>query len=122
MASFVSYGCLSGPGWTSTDSVFASFHADHVSAVPLLYHSLGLLPLFLGRVLSLLSPPTTFDAADQAAHRCSPNCPVADIVVEHSRDEDKMWFYLTTFGFPVPIAIIGIWNARRRRRFSEVSS
>jgi len=39
-----------------------------------------------------------------------------DIPIEHSRDEDKVWFYLTTFAVPVPVALIGFWASRRRRK------
>ncbi len=42
-----------------------------------------------------------------------------DIPIEHTRDEDKLWFYLTAFGVPLPLLGLGIWMARRRRRRSE---
>jgi len=45
-----------------------------------------------------------------------------DVAIRHSREEDKMWFYATTFAVPLPIVAIGLWNARRRRRRSETAS
>lgn len=42
-----------------------------------------------------------------------------DVRIEHTRDEDKLWFYLTTFGAPVPVALIGLWVAKRRRTRGE---
>ncbi|MCB9666851.1 MAG: Gldg family protein [Myxococcales bacterium] len=44
-----------------------------------------------------------------------------DIPIEHTRDEDKLWFYLTAFGVPLPLLGLGIWMARRRRKRSEKS-
>jgi hypothetical protein len=38
-----------------------------------------------------------------------------DLPIEHSRDADKLWFYLTSFAVPVPIAILGYVVTRRRR-------
>jgi hypothetical protein len=45
-----------------------------------------------------------------------------DIAIEHSSDRDKAWFYGTTFVVPLPIALAGVWVARRRRRRAEVKS
>ncbi|QQR90639.1 MAG: Gldg family protein [Myxococcales bacterium] len=45
-----------------------------------------------------------------------------DIPIEHTRDEDKIWFYATAFGLPLPLLALGIWMARRRRRRSEARS
>lgn len=45
-----------------------------------------------------------------------------DIAIQHTRDEDKLWFYATTFAVPVPVLGLGVWIARRRRRRSEVHS
>jgi hypothetical protein len=45
-----------------------------------------------------------------------------DIPIEHSRDKDKLWFYATTFAFPLPLLGLGVWVARRRRRSGEASA
>jgi hypothetical protein len=45
-----------------------------------------------------------------------------DIAIEHTTDRDKVWFYGTTFVVPLPIALAGVWVARRRRRRAEVKS
>ncbi len=45
-----------------------------------------------------------------------------DIPIEHTRDKDKLWFYATTFGVPMPVAGIGLWVARRRRKRSEAGA
>jgi hypothetical protein len=45
-----------------------------------------------------------------------------DIAIEHTSDRDKLWFYGTTFVVPFPIALAGVWVARRRRRRAEVKS
>jgi hypothetical protein len=45
-----------------------------------------------------------------------------DIAIEHSQERDKVWFYATTFAVPVPIALAGVWVARRRRRRAEAKS
>ncbi len=42
-----------------------------------------------------------------------------DVPIEHSRQQDKVWFYATTFGMPAPILLAGFWVARRRRRRAE---
>ena len=42
-----------------------------------------------------------------------------DVRIEHTRDEDKFWFYGTSFGVPLPILGLGIWMAVRRRRRRE---
>ena len=39
-----------------------------------------------------------------------------DVRIEHTRDEDKAWFYATAFGVPLPILGVGVWTALRRRR------
>ena len=39
-----------------------------------------------------------------------------DVAIEHSRDEDKLWFYGSTFAVPLPVLLFGMWMARRRRR------
>jgi hypothetical protein len=41
-----------------------------------------------------------------------------DLPLEHSRDEDKIWFYATTFAVPVPVALLGLFVGRRRRKAS----
>jgi hypothetical protein len=45
-----------------------------------------------------------------------------DIPIEHSRDRDKLWFYATTFGVPLPLLGLSAWVARRRRRPSEAGA
>jgi ABC-type uncharacterized transport system involved in gliding motility auxiliary subunit len=45
-----------------------------------------------------------------------------DVKLEHSRDEDKLWFYVTTFAMPMPVLGLGLWVARRRRQRAEVAS
>lgn len=42
-----------------------------------------------------------------------------DLPIEHSRDTDKMWFYLTTVVAPVPVALLGLLVSRRRRKASN---
>ncbi|MFW6050867.1 MAG: Gldg family protein [Myxococcota bacterium] len=39
-----------------------------------------------------------------------------DVRIEHTRDEDKVWFYATSFGAPLPLLGVGVWMAVRRRR------
>jgi hypothetical protein len=43
-----------------------------------------------------------------------------DVRIEHTRDEDKMWFYATSFGAPLPLLGFGVWTALRRRRQTRV--
>jgi ABC-type uncharacterized transport system involved in gliding motility auxiliary subunit len=45
-----------------------------------------------------------------------------DVPIEHSREQDKMWFYATTFLVPAPIVLVGSWVSRRRRRGAETKS
>jgi hypothetical protein len=45
-----------------------------------------------------------------------------DVPIEHSRQQDKLWFYATTFAVPLPLLIVAGWVARRRRRPSETSA
>lgn len=42
-----------------------------------------------------------------------------DLPLEHSRDEDKIWFYATTFAVPVPVALLGLFVGRRRKASGE---
>jgi hypothetical protein len=42
-----------------------------------------------------------------------------DIRIEHTRDEDKIWFYATSFGAPLPLLGVGMWMAVRRRRLTR---
>jgi hypothetical protein len=42
-----------------------------------------------------------------------------DVAIEHSREEDKLWFYATTFAVPAPVLFGGLWISRRRRRRAE---
>jgi len=44
-----------------------------------------------------------------------------DLPIEHSRDDDKAWFYATTFAVPVPVALLGVFVSRRRRKASNDS-
>ena len=39
-----------------------------------------------------------------------------DVPIEHRKDADRIWFYATCFGLPLPILLLGLWFARRRRR------
>jgi len=39
-----------------------------------------------------------------------------DVAIEHTREEDKIWFYATSFAVPVPLLALGLWVAQRRRR------
>jgi hypothetical protein len=45
-----------------------------------------------------------------------------DVPIEHSRDQDKIWFYATTFAVPLPLLGLAAWVGRRRRRSGEASS
>jgi hypothetical protein len=45
-----------------------------------------------------------------------------DIKIVHTREADKLWFYATTFGVPLPVAGLGLWMARRRRKRAERAS
>jgi hypothetical protein len=45
-----------------------------------------------------------------------------DIPIEHSREQDKVWFYGTIFAVPAPVLLAGLWIARRRRRRSEAKA
>jgi ABC-type uncharacterized transport system involved in gliding motility auxiliary subunit len=45
-----------------------------------------------------------------------------DVAIEHTSEQDKVWFYATTFAVPAPIVGLGLWVARRRRRRAEVKS
>tara|TARA_B100001094_G_C17870729_1_gene641994 strand:- start:263 stop:682 length:420 start_codon:yes stop_codon:yes gene_type:complete len=38
-----------------------------------------------------------------------------DVAIEHRKDEDRLWFYATTFGLPLPLLLLGLWVGRRRR-------
>lgn len=44
-----------------------------------------------------------------------------DVPIEHTRDEDKLWFYGTSFALPLPLLILGFWMARRKFAGSRVS-
>jgi hypothetical protein len=45
-----------------------------------------------------------------------------DVPIQHSRDQDKLYFYATTFAVPIPLVALSMWVARRRRRPSENAS
>ena len=49
-------------------------------------------------------------------HVLGPTQTEEDVPIAHSRDEDKAWFYATSFGMPLPLLIAGAWLSRRRRR------
>ncbi len=44
-----------------------------------------------------------------------------DVKIEHRKDEDKLWFYSTTFGAPAIVAGFGMWMMRRRRKHAKAS-
>ncbi len=39
-----------------------------------------------------------------------------DVRIEHTKDEDKAWFWITTFGAPLPLFALGLWAGTRRRK------
>ena len=39
-----------------------------------------------------------------------------DVPIQHRKDDDLLWFYATTFGFPLPLLGMGLLVRRRRRR------
>lgn len=39
-----------------------------------------------------------------------------DIPIEHTREEDKAWFYGTSFAVPLPLVLLGFWLAARKGR------
>jgi ABC-type uncharacterized transport system involved in gliding motility auxiliary subunit len=45
-----------------------------------------------------------------------------DVPIQHSRDQDKLYFYATTFAVPLPLIALSVWVARRRRRPAENAS
>ncbi len=48
-------------------------------------------------------------------HVLGPTQTEEDVPIEHTRDEDEVWFYATSFGVPIPLLVVGAWLARRRR-------
>lgn len=38
-----------------------------------------------------------------------------DVPIEHRKDDDRVWFYATTFAVPLPLLLLGLWVGRRRR-------
>lgn len=42
-----------------------------------------------------------------------------DVRIEHTRDEDKLWFYATSFAAPIPLLLLGLGIGRRRRARAE---
>lgn len=42
-----------------------------------------------------------------------------DVRIEHTQEEDKIWFYATSFGAPLPLLALGVWMRMRRRRRKE---
>ncbi|HEX2678989.1 MAG TPA: DUF4350 domain-containing protein [Polyangiales bacterium] len=45
-----------------------------------------------------------------------------DRPIEHTREQDKLWFYATTFAMPMPVLGLGLWVSRRRRKRAEAAS
>jgi hypothetical protein len=45
-----------------------------------------------------------------------------DRPIEHSSEQNKVWFYATTFAVPAPILLLGAWVARGRRKRAESKS
>jgi len=45
-----------------------------------------------------------------------------DVPIQHSRDQDKIYFYATTFAVPLPLLALSVWVSRRRRRPAENAS
>lgn len=45
-----------------------------------------------------------------------------DVPIEHRRDQDRVWFYATTYGVPFPVFLAGWWVHRRRTRRAEGAS
>jgi uncharacterized protein (TIGR03382 family) len=45
-----------------------------------------------------------------------------DVPIEHSRAQDKLWFYATTFAMPLPLLGLAAWVSRRRRRPVEAAT
>jgi hypothetical protein len=39
-----------------------------------------------------------------------------DVAIEHTREEDKVWFYGTTLAAPLPLFALGVWVALQRRK------
>ncbi len=48
-------------------------------------------------------------------HVLAPTQTEEDFPIEHTRDEDELWFYATSFGMPLPLLLAGVWLSRRRR-------
>lgn len=44
-----------------------------------------------------------------------------DVPIEHTSEEDKAWFYGTSFAVPLPLLLLGFWLARRRYSGSRVA-
>jgi len=42
-----------------------------------------------------------------------------DVRIEHTRDQDKLWFYATSFAVPIPLLLVGLGIGRRRRARAE---
>lgn len=45
-----------------------------------------------------------------------------DRPIEHTAEEDEIYFYATSFGVPLPLLGVGIWMATRRRRSKREES
>lgn len=53
---------------------------------------------------------------DGPSRRLGVELPEEDQPIVHSREEDRLLFYGTSFGAPLPLFAIGLWLRRRRRR------
>lgn len=47
-------------------------------------------------------------------HVLGPTQTEEDVPIVHTRDEDEVWFYGTSFGLPIPFLLAGAWLSRRR--------
>jgi len=52
-------------------------------------------------------------------HVLGPTQTEEDVPIVHTRDEDQVWFYATSFGLPLPLLVAGAWLSRRRRHGSR---
>jgi len=47
-------------------------------------------------------------------HVLGPTQTEEDVPIVHTRDEDEIWFYATSFGLPLPLLVVGVWLSRRK--------
>ena len=76
---------------------------------------------FIGNRANLILAQDTLGwvLGDSAIHGEPDNS--EDIPIRHSKNEDILWFYSTTFGAPSLILVGGIGIVRRRRKRKEQS-